>query len=449
MVPGSLLPSRVVTTFAGGSEAGTDNGEQFKAYNIRAITRDPVNNVLYLAATSHNRIRRMALNNGAESSVLAGLRDLTPGFQDGQGYYASFNQPADVYFSNNLVYVADTGNHAIRTVTPNGDVTTLAGNGTAGYVDGPASNAKFNAPQSLTVGSDGAVYVADTGNNCIRKIFNGVVSTYESNYDSPTKICLGANRKLYVTDSAGVKVLLYTPHTQTECQLYTEAGNYQFNVPSNASNVKVVCVGGGYQAGLARYERTYDKHHYILSIDGNGGNTVWTDDFKDVAGETLDIRVGLNSFFGVGDFDISFCKLGNRIITTKKGDSTIPVGFNAGEAKAVIDHLNVYKIYDNSALKEFQGFFLRLDLYMIARGAIQHADRGSYGGNARIIGSLLGMAGRAIEPPVLAPLYDFLNPDVHIIIKSKNDNEDPPEGTTYLKTYPGAVYIEYTINTPF
>jgi sugar lactone lactonase YvrE len=113
------------------------------------------------------------------------------------------------YHDDSYVYVADTGNHAIRKIkTSNMIVTTLAGGNGPGLVNGPVASAKFDSPESLTVGSDGAVYVADTGNNCIRKIYQGVVSTYEANFARPTKICFGANGKLYVTGSEGVKLLL-------------------------------------------------------------------------------------------------------------------------------------------------------------------------------------------------------------------------------------------------
>src|SRR5262249_19033685 len=85
--------------------------------------------------------------------------------------------------SGNL-YIADTGNHVVRKVVPGSDgivgsgdpmeeiITTFAGNGTSGYSGdgGPATSAMLNEPHDVTVASDGSLYIADTGNNCIRRV---------------------------------------------------------------------------------------------------------------------------------------------------------------------------------------------------------------------------------------------------------------------------------------
>jgi sugar lactone lactonase YvrE len=103
--------------------------------------------------------------------------EVQPGDTDGPGHAARFDRPTGLAIdAGGVVYVADTGNHRIRKILSNGQTTTLAG-GAAGYADGPTQTARFNAPCGVTVAPDGAIYVADTGNHCLRKIHAGQVTT--------------------------------------------------------------------------------------------------------------------------------------------------------------------------------------------------------------------------------------------------------------------------------
>jgi serine/threonine-protein kinase len=105
---------------------------------------------------------------GGNVTTLAGS---IAGFADGQGTSAKFSYPngIDVDGSGN-VYVADGGNNRIRKIDAEGNVTTLAGFGAGGFVDGLGTRACFYAPQGVAVDGSGNVYVADGGNNRIRKI---------------------------------------------------------------------------------------------------------------------------------------------------------------------------------------------------------------------------------------------------------------------------------------
>src|SRR5438034_710512 len=107
------------------------------------------------------------------------------------GNAARFFHPSGVAVDRaGNVYVADTGNHTIRKVTPAGVVTTLAGlAGYAGSTDGMGSSARFNGPNSVTVDTAGNIYVADTWNNTIRKVTPaGVVTTLATGFNSPTGV---------------------------------------------------------------------------------------------------------------------------------------------------------------------------------------------------------------------------------------------------------------------
>jgi len=111
-------------------------------------------------------------------STLAG--NSTSGSIDGIGEAAQFNRLFGIIIIDEQgnIYVADFNNHQIRKVDANGLVTTIAGSGTDGFLDGPAETAQFNNPAGVTVDGQGNVYVADAGNRRIRKIdTNGQVTT--------------------------------------------------------------------------------------------------------------------------------------------------------------------------------------------------------------------------------------------------------------------------------
>ena len=175
-----VTPAGVVTTLAGlagvgGSTDGTGSAARFNgAYGVAA---DGAGNV-YVADSGSHTIRK--ITPAGVVTTLAGLATIS-GSADGTGSAARFLNPngiaADVAGN---VYVADTFNHTIRKVTPAGVVTTLAGlAGSPGSVDGTGSAARFFDPNGIAVDGAGNLYVADTGNKSIRKITPaGVVSTY-------------------------------------------------------------------------------------------------------------------------------------------------------------------------------------------------------------------------------------------------------------------------------
>jgi len=132
---------------------------------------------LYVADTGNSTIRKVTPAGAV--STLAGLPTIG-GNQDGTGSGAMFNQPrALTTDSSGNLYVADTGNSSIRRVTPAGVVATVAGlPGVAGLKDGTGTAAWFNQPRALALDASGNLFVADTGNAAIRKITPaGVVST--------------------------------------------------------------------------------------------------------------------------------------------------------------------------------------------------------------------------------------------------------------------------------
>jgi streptogramin lyase len=126
----------------------------------------PGGNIL-VADSGNNAIRVITKDNRVRPRAgLPGRR----GGADGVVLQATFNRPSGLEMRAATLYVADTGNNAIRYILAT-NVDTLAGKaGESGSADGYALEARFNQPMGVTVGLQGDIYVADTGNNAIRKI---------------------------------------------------------------------------------------------------------------------------------------------------------------------------------------------------------------------------------------------------------------------------------------
>jgi len=171
--------SLTFTTFAGSAGgAGSDDGTASAArFNRPGGVATDASGDVYVVDSGNYTIRKIAPS--GDVTTLAGLAGRS-GSDDGIGSVARFNQPSAVATDGNgNVYVADTGNHAIRKITPAGVVTTLAGSaGFPGSTDGRGSEARFRSPLGIATNGSGNVYVADS-NNSIRKITpDGVVSTF-------------------------------------------------------------------------------------------------------------------------------------------------------------------------------------------------------------------------------------------------------------------------------
>jgi sugar lactone lactonase YvrE len=148
-------------------------------------------------ADSGNRIIYKVTPTGAVS-IYAGHKT-NPGHDDGIATVATFTNPGAVAIdlSGNL-YVVDGAN--IRKIAPNGTVSTLAGNNTIGNTDGAGTSASFNLPAGIAVDATGMVYVADNGNNSIRKITPaGTVTTIAKGFKA-AGIALDNAGNMYVSD---------------------------------------------------------------------------------------------------------------------------------------------------------------------------------------------------------------------------------------------------------
>ena len=170
---------------------------------------------LYIADSGNNRIRKVST--GVITTV-AGNGNRASGRQR-PGHQRSVNRSSGRRRGRcRELYIADTGNHRIRKVS-NGVITTVAGNGTAGFSgdNGPATSAQLNHPLGVAVDSAGNLYIADYWNNRIRKVSNGVITTVAGNGNAgfsgdngpatsaqlnyPTGVAVDSAGNLYIADS--------------------------------------------------------------------------------------------------------------------------------------------------------------------------------------------------------------------------------------------------------
>ena len=207
-----------VGTYAGDGVAGLTNGpvDQARFQTPYGIAIDDSAGVMYVADAQNHCIRRV--QNGVVTT-LAGSG--SQGDQDGQGPNARFYVPTGVYYHDGHIYVTDNGNHKVKRVDQQGNVVTIAGTGAPGVTNGPASIAQFYTPVEVAVRQDGVVFISDYGNHTIRKIENGVVSTFAGNpgvagdqlgtgmnarFERPTGIAFDTLDNLYVADQMNHKV---------------------------------------------------------------------------------------------------------------------------------------------------------------------------------------------------------------------------------------------------
>ncbi|UCS92105.1 IPT/TIG domain-containing protein [Echinicola marina] len=169
-----------VISLAGSSDYGLTDGQGTNAFfrNPEGIATHPAG---YLIVTdrTNNAIRKLDL----EGNVSTILGNGNNGFQNGPVATATLDYPwRSCVDKEGNIYVADRNNHAVRKIDVDGNVSTLAGTGTAGYQDGPGTTAQFNQPIDVTVDENGVIYVADNINHRIRKIDkDGTVSTVAGN----------------------------------------------------------------------------------------------------------------------------------------------------------------------------------------------------------------------------------------------------------------------------
>ncbi len=211
-----LSPGGLVTTlFGNGLPAGTATavGTQ-PALGEPRIAVTPAG-TLYAAERINGVIRQ--ITSTGTVTILAGDATAQPGFAEGIGAAARFNRPLGlaVDATGNLL-VADSENDVIRQVSTTGTVSTYAGRaGGAGFANGPAEAAQFNQPAGVAMDSGGNLFIADSGNNRVRKITpGGEVSTFTGatgEFRQPNGVAIGPTGTVYSADAGRDRVAINLP----------------------------------------------------------------------------------------------------------------------------------------------------------------------------------------------------------------------------------------------
>lgn len=211
-----ITPSGVVTTIAGnGNNISMDGTGTAAQVTPNSITIDNAGNLYFTEAFYNHKIRKITL-----SGVVTTIAGSAQGFSDGTGTSAQFYNPRGIVVDNSgNLYVADSGNHKIRKITPAGVVTTVAGS-TNGYADGTGTSAQFSFPFDLTMDKAGNLFVADSNNHKIRKITPaGVVTTVAgssqgfadgtaltSQFSNPSNVKFDSFGNLFISDVSNNRI---------------------------------------------------------------------------------------------------------------------------------------------------------------------------------------------------------------------------------------------------
>ena len=240
--------------------------DQAEIPSMTGIDQDPVGSPTSGSFTfiTANRVKRLSADLGTITPVAGGP---FAGSVDGVGEAASFNLPLGLTQDGaGNVYVADSGNHTVRRIAPDGTVSTLAGlAGSSGATDGTGAAARFSQPAGIAIGPDGDLYVAELQNHLIRRVTTaGVVTTYAGStvgyadgtalaakFNSPRAVAVAANGDVLVADYSNARIRRVLRAGTVAGAVQTLAGN---GTATNASpdGIGTAAVIGGPIAMVVR-----------------------------------------------------------------------------------------------------------------------------------------------------------------------------------------------------
>jgi sugar lactone lactonase YvrE len=329
-----IVSAGVIATFAGTGTTSGFSGDTGLAINARlggpvGLAVNAAGTILYIADAPNNVIRKVT---SGTITTIAGLGPASGGFSGdgGNATAAALNYPTGVALdSAGNLYIADSGNHRIRQISTSGTISTIAGTTTFGFNGDnlPANSTSLYLPKSVAVDAQGNVYIADTGNQRIRKITAGVITTIAGNgntgytgdkgpaasalINNPQGIAADANGNIYIADT----------------------NNNVIRKIAGGTISTVVGTGlTGYGGDGGTAISALLNHPAAVTLDPTGGNTYIADTQNNVIRQTTNtIVTGVIPHFAAGGNYVT----GFYLINKGTAAANFTLNFNADNGVAV------------------------------------------------------------------------------------------------------------------